>query len=104
MARFRAVENGVVLVRQEDMGRSIAVDAYGRTLASADHYDGERVLQVEVPISASVKALYPQLGDFVGDLAQPGLIVMAVWAIIAGRKAKKEAKSQQASSMTALER
>ena len=90
MATFRAVENGVVVVRQEDQGRSMAVDSYGRTLATADHFAGERILQVDVPVASSVTTVYPQLGDMVGDLAQPGLLVMAVWAIIAGRRTKKK--------------
>ncbi len=101
MATFRAVENGVVVVRQEDQGRSIAVDAYGRTLAIADHFDGERVLQVEVPVASSITTLYPRLGDLVGLLSQLGLLIMAVWAIIAGRRAKKENSSREATPLTA---
>jgi apolipoprotein N-acyltransferase len=96
MATFRAVENGVVVVRQEDQGRSMAVDSYGRTLATADHFAGERTLQVDVPVASSVTTVYPQLGDMVGDLAQLGLLVMAVWAIIAGRRTKKKIDSQEA--------
>ena len=101
MATFRAVENGVVVVRQEDQGRSMAVDAYGRTLAIADHFDGERVLQVEVPVASSITTLYPRLGDLVGLLSQLGLLIMAVWAIIAGRRAKKENSSREATPLTA---
>ena len=79
----------------------MAVDAYGRTLAIADHYDGERTLQVDVPVASSVTTVYPQAGDLVGILAQPGLLIMAVWAIIAGRRSKKKVAAQEASPLTA---
>jgi apolipoprotein N-acyltransferase len=96
MATFRAVENGVVIVRQEDQGISMAVDAYGRTMATADHFAGERTLWVEAPIASSVATLYPRIGNAVGQLAVLGFIIIAAWAIIAGRKAKRQAADQPA--------
>jgi apolipoprotein N-acyltransferase len=101
MATFRAVENGVVVVRQEDQGLSIAVDAYGRTLATADHFDGERTLIIDVPVASSITTLYPQIGDIIGILSQPGLLIMAGWAIIAGRRSKKKIAPQEATPLTA---
>ncbi len=38
MAVFRAIENGVSVVRQADQGRSITTDPYGRVLAEMDHF------------------------------------------------------------------
>jgi len=38
MAVFRAIENGISVVRQADQGRSITVAPYGRVLAKMDHF------------------------------------------------------------------
>jgi len=38
MSVFRAIENGISLVRQADNGLSLASDPYGRILASMDHF------------------------------------------------------------------
>ena len=91
MATFRAVENGTTIVRQEDQGLSLAVDSYGRTIATADHFAGERMMQVEVPAASGVFTIYPVIGDAVGQLAILGFVGMALWAIIAGRRAKRRA-------------
>ena len=104
MATFRAVENGVVIVRQEDQGISMAVDAYGRTMATADHFAGKRTLWVEAPIASSVSTIYPFIGDAAGHLAILGFVIMAAWVLIAGRKAKRQATSQQAPLRPAYER
>lgn len=51
MATFRAVENGVTLLRAARWGRSEVVDPYGRTLAAADHvHDSGRTLAATVPV------------------------------------------------------
>ena len=51
MAIYRAIENGVTLVRQADNGLSIAVDPYGRVSATLDHFNNnERVFVAKVPI------------------------------------------------------
>jgi apolipoprotein N-acyltransferase len=104
MATFRAVENGLVIVRQEDQGISIMVDAFGRTMATADHFAGERTLWVEAPIASSVPTIYPRIGNAVGQLAVLGFVIMAVWAIIGGRMAKRQAEDQQAPLRPAYDR
>ncbi|MCP4543340.1 MAG: hypothetical protein GY832_40010 [Chloroflexi bacterium] len=90
MATFRAVENGVTIVRQEDQGLSLVIDSYGRTIATADHFAGERTMQVQVPIASSVTTVYPVIGDVVGQLAGVGFVGMAIWAIIAKIRAKRK--------------
>lgn len=74
MAIFRAIENGVTLVRQADNDLSIVGDPYGRVLASMDHFNSsERVTVGQVPI-LSAFTLYPCIGDLFAWLAMAGLI------------------------------
>jgi apolipoprotein N-acyltransferase len=62
-AAFRAVENGFALVRSTENGQSLAVDAYGQVLASADYFAANAAVMVaETPIR-SVATLYTRLGD-----------------------------------------
>lgn len=92
MAVMRAIENGVSVVRVSDNGLSVIADPYGRVLASMDHFTaGERVIVAQVP-TQGVPTLYPIIGDLVGWLAIAGFVVMAVWGIITGRRARSTAK------------
>ncbi|NJN84444.1 MAG: hypothetical protein HC802_20645 [Caldilineaceae bacterium] len=65
MAAFRAIENGVTVIRQADQGVSRYIDPFGRTLVSADHAANERVIVATIP-TAGIATLYPQIGDIVG--------------------------------------
>jgi apolipoprotein N-acyltransferase len=87
MAIFRAVENGVTLVRQADNGLSFVVDPYGRVVSEMDHWtSSERVLLAQVPADAGVFTLYPYIGDIFGWLSMIGFVAMAVAAVIRGRR------------------
>ena len=88
MAAFRAIENGVTIVRQEDGGISALIDPYGRFLTTAEHATGETTIFADLPV-VGVTTLYPIIGDVFGLLSVAGLLIMAIWAMIAGRKAKK---------------
>jgi len=88
MAVFRAIENGVSIVRQADNGLSIVADPYGRTLAAVDHYSAsERVMVAQVP-TKGVFTLYSVIGDLFGWLAVVGSVGLAIWAVVRGRKAR----------------
>ncbi|MCA9922706.1 MAG: hypothetical protein KC421_10050, partial [Anaerolineales bacterium] len=65
---------------------SIVVDGYGRTLATGEGLaaDGNYLL-VDVPTS-SPTTLYPVIGDVVGIVATVGLVVLAVYALLASRR------------------
>jgi apolipoprotein N-acyltransferase len=89
MAAFRAIENGVTIVRQEDGGVSAHIDPYGRFLKTAEHASGETMIFADLPI-LNRSTIYPIIGDIVGLLSILGFLVMAVWAFIAGRKAKEQ--------------
>ncbi len=79
-ALFRAVENGVTLVRATRWGWSAVVDACGRELALLDHFAvSERILIAEVPI-AGRRTLYARIGDAWAWLCVAGLAGITVWA------------------------
>ena len=69
MAAYRAIENGITIVRQADNGLSVVIDPYGRTVAAMDHFtEGERVLVAQVPVGR-VATLYPYTPDLFAWLA-----------------------------------
>ena len=83
---FRAMENGASVVRQTDEGLSIVVDGYGRTLASGEGLaDSGNYLLVEVPTS-SPTTIYPVIGDVIGVMATVGFVVLAIYALLMGRR------------------
>jgi len=88
MAMYRAIENGVTLVRQADNGLSIVVDPYRRFVATMDHFNNtERVMVAKVPV-LSVFTIYPYIGDLFAWLALAGLAAMVVVVIVQGRRRK----------------
>jgi apolipoprotein N-acyltransferase len=94
MAAYRAIENGVTIVRQADNGLSVVIDPYGRTVASMDHYiPGERVLVAQVPVG-QVSTLYSYTPDWFAWLAILGLVTLIIVAIVRGRRAKRAAAAQ----------
>jgi apolipoprotein N-acyltransferase len=90
MAIYRAVENGVTVVRQADNGLSFVADPYGRVLAAVDHWTAsERVLLAQVPAKSGVFTIYPYIGDLFAWLAIAGFVVIVVWGVVLWRKAKR---------------
>jgi apolipoprotein N-acyltransferase len=89
---FRAIENGVSLVRQDGhSGLSVATDPYGRTLALVDLANtSQRVMVAQVP-TRGVFTLYSMIGDLFGWLAVFGFVFIAGWAIYQARKTNAEA-------------
>jgi apolipoprotein N-acyltransferase len=80
MATFRAVENGVTLVRPTRQGISLAVDPQGRVLAAADYYAADRAAIVAAVPTRGVATLYARIGDSCGYLSLAGLGILAVLA------------------------
>lgn len=88
MAEFRAIENGVSMVRPARWGISSAVDPYGRTLARMDEFTVEqRVMVAQVPVR-HVRTLYPYIGDLFAWLCVAGLLGVSAWGILRSRQAK----------------
>ncbi|CAL9556711.1 Apolipoprotein N-acyltransferase [Nocardiopsis dassonvillei] len=81
-AVFRAVENGVSLVRQASRGRSNAVDPLGRTLATVDYYStGRQILVADVP-RAGTATVYARTGDVFAWLCAAALLPLAAGAAV----------------------
>ena len=79
MAGFRAIEQGVNLVRQTSLGLSAAFDYEGHVLASMDHYSAtERTLVSQVPTRA-VRTPYARFGDWFAWASLAGVVVLAAW-------------------------
>jgi apolipoprotein N-acyltransferase len=88
MARVRAIENGMSLLRPVSGATSIACDPYGRVINSRSFTDpGEKVL-VSYLSTEGVFSLYPILGDWLvllGFVWIAGLSAHSVWRWVATR-------------------
>jgi apolipoprotein N-acyltransferase len=74
MAAFRAIENGVSLIRPAASGISTAFDPWGRQLGAADFFaPGDRTLTVQVPV-AGIWTLYARTGDLFAWLCVLGMV------------------------------
>jgi apolipoprotein N-acyltransferase len=64
MASFRAIEQGVNLVRQTRHGLSAAYDYEGRVLATADYYQSNDPVMVAWVPTRGVRTFYARFGDW----------------------------------------
>ncbi|MCJ7739570.1 MAG: hypothetical protein MUQ10_20035, partial [Anaerolineae bacterium] len=86
MAVFRAIENGLSLVRQTHAGLSIAVDPYGRVLAQTDFFGAtDRTLVAQVPMK-HVTTVYALFGSYFEWVCLVGFLFVVARALIAGRQ------------------
>jgi len=86
---FRAIENGVSLVRVADNGISFATDPYGRTVAWVDFFStSERVMVAQVP-AYHVTTLYTIIGDLIGWLALAGFVAIIAAGVIRSRQLRR---------------
>jgi apolipoprotein N-acyltransferase len=75
MAVFRAIENGVSIVRPAASGLSSAVDPWGRVVALSDYFaPGDRTMTAQVAV-AGIPTLYARIGDLFAWLCVAGLAV-----------------------------
>ncbi len=89
MAVFRAIENGMSLVRQTDAGLSIAVDPYGRVLAQTDFFGTtERTMVAQVPVR-HVTTIYSLFGRWFEWVCLAGFLVAVAVAMVARRSANQ---------------
>jgi apolipoprotein N-acyltransferase len=77
---FRAIENGVTLVRGAASGLSGAVDPWGRVLAMSDFFaEGDRTMVAQIPMTR-VPTLYARVGDLFAWACVAGLVLGLVLA------------------------
>jgi apolipoprotein N-acyltransferase len=80
---FRAVENGMPIVRAAAVGLSAAVDPWGRVIGIADHFaPGDSTLVAQLPIG-HVPTLYARVGDLFAWLCMAGLVSMLIIGALA---------------------
>jgi apolipoprotein N-acyltransferase len=86
MADFRAVENGVAMVRATRFGVSTATDPFGRGLAyKADYFTGEdQTLWANVP-TAGTSTVYTLIGDAFAWAAVTLLAVLCLMGLLRRR-------------------
>ena len=101
MAAFRAVEQGVTLVRQTSEGLSATFDPRGVPLASMDHFEtDDRTLVAQVP-TAGVRTVYARLGDWFAWLCVVALAGVLVLAARVRARQTRESEPTRASVASA---
>ena len=89
MARFRAVEQGVTLLRPATGGTSAAIGPYGRTLAALDfRSEGDRSVGVVIPTRRTPTA-YTLLGDVAGWISVGASLLFLAVGFRAMRRARR---------------
>ena len=79
MAAFRAIENGMTIVRQSDHGLSGVITPYGNSLTRLDA--GTDTVLMSVPANASLATPFPRTGAIIGQVSLFGLLGLAVAAM-----------------------
>jgi len=73
---FRAIENGMPVVRAAAVGLSAAIDPWGRVLAVSDHFaPGDTTLVAQLPVG-HIPTLYSRVGDLFAWLCVAGVVTM----------------------------
>jgi apolipoprotein N-acyltransferase len=100
MAVFRAIENGASLVRPADHALSSISDPYGRILAEMP-YDpaGNMVMTADVP-TQGVTTVYSRIGDAFAYATIVGFLILAITAIVAGRRQAAPEQGNNGSSVS----
>ncbi len=89
MARLRAIENGISLLRPASSGISIATDPYGNIVSCVDDFESNGAPLVAVLPIGSIQTLYAKIGDFWMWICTLGGIVLVVLGIIQRINVKK---------------
>ncbi len=79
MGVFRAIENGLSLVKGTGGGLSIAVDPYGRVITSSDYLKSSESLMISGLSTKGVVTIYSRIGDAFAWLCILGFVTISVW-------------------------
>jgi apolipoprotein N-acyltransferase len=81
-AVFRAVENGVPLLRATRWGLSAVVDPYGRTLAQLDPFIApSQAMVAHLPLCA-LRTIYARFSDWFAWLCVAALSALSAWRVL----------------------
>lgn len=81
VAVFRAIENGVAMVRPTGDGISLATDYLGRVLATADDYVTTKPVMVVDAPRQGMFTIYAKVGDLFAYFCAAGWIVLVIAAV-----------------------
>jgi apolipoprotein N-acyltransferase len=81
-ATYRAIENGVSVVRPAGHGYSTIVDYEGRVLATQDYFTNNTGIMMTTIPTRGVTTIYSRIGDVFAYLCVTGMIFLMGWAFI----------------------
>jgi apolipoprotein N-acyltransferase len=82
MTHFRAIENGMSMLRANYHGLSSALDYHGRVLAQMNHFvTDERVMIADLP-TEGLPTVYSRIGDLFAWLSIAAFVALVVLAIV----------------------
>src|SRR6266545_5899899 len=85
MHAFRAIENGVSVVRPTENGVGLAVDPMGRILAAQDSFATDKPALVAAVPMRGVATVYARVGDSFAYLSIAALVLLIGGAFVRGR-------------------
>lgn len=86
MSIFRAIENGVSMVKCTGGGLSISVDPYGRIVKSSDYYNPGREQMISCLPAKGVKTIYSTIGDAFARGCVLGSVIISIWGFFLKRR------------------
>jgi apolipoprotein N-acyltransferase len=95
MARFRAVEQGLSVLRATSSGHSVAFDRFGHRIAANDYFAGDRVLAATIP-TVSEPTLYTSFPHAVPLAALLLLLAMTARLLVSARRKGENLRVERA--------
>jgi len=81
-ARYRAIENGFVLVRATGNGPSLMVDPQGRIVAEQDYFTSQTGIMLASVPTHGVTTVYGRIGDVFAYMGVLGLLTLAARSLL----------------------